>query len=354
MKFFRPRCCSAFFLGLVTVVPLVSARATSPAPPAETAEMDLASYIAELDCISGEVAGLARQPEAIAPLRASLPKAWIVRQQDQRYEVSTGWLDSALDTMQTNSVVRASLEKDILSRLRVLKENAEALKSASADAGRDDARARLDGILSRREFRAVREPSWWDRARDKFWAGVSNFVRKLFRRLGMGRRASDVLVWCMIAAAFVLLVLWLRRSLLRASSTAALELHDALPPGKTWRHWAQQALRAASQSDYRAAVHAAYWAGVYRLEELGAWKLDRARTPREYMRLLAAGNEAADALHAPADRAAQAEALAALTRSLEFTWYGFAPVTAADFQAAVSRLEALGCRFPSNLATANF
>ncbi len=84
--------------------------------------------------------------------------------------------------------------------------------------------------------------------------------------------------------------------------------------------------------------------------------MDRARTPREYMRLLAAGAAAgspsAGQLSPSPEQAARVAALAALTRSLETTWYGFYPATAGDFHSAVVQLEALGCRFPSNLATA--
>ena len=51
--------------------------------------------------------------------------------------------------------------------------------------------------------------------------------------------------------------------------------------------------------------------------------------------------------------AERAAALAALTRNLESTWYGYQPATVGEFHTAVRQLEVLGCRFPSSLQTAN-
>ncbi len=117
-------------------------------------------------------------------------------------------------------------------------------------------------------------------------------------------------------------------------------------------------------------MHAAYWAGIYRLEELGVWQLDRSRTPREYLGLVAraatapstvvpSSTRGTGATHAvgearePVGPSERAAALAKLTRSLETTWYGYEPASAGDFGEAVSQLEALGCRFPSNLQNAS-
>ena len=343
-----------------------------PAAPASqmTSGMDIASYVSELDRISGVVAHLDRAPAEIKPLRQSLPKVWLVHKSGQSFEVATNWLDSALETMETTSVVRPSLQADIQNRLKILRQQAEALAHAGSGPQPDEARARLENILRRREFRSVRGPTWWDQAREWFWSLVQRILRKLFGWMPQLLKADKILVWCVIALAFVVLTLGLRLWLLRASALRVLEIKDAMPPGKSWRDWADQAFAAAAEGHYREAVHAAYWAGIYRLEELGVWQLDRSRTPREYLGLVAraatapstvvpSSTRGTGATHAvgearePVGRSERAAALAKLTRSLETTWYGYQPASAGDFREAVSQLEALGCRFPSNLQNAS-
>ncbi len=332
-----------------------STGSAQPAFPAHdtTGEMNLAAYLAELDRISGAVGRFDKDRAETAALRRSLANTWAVRMAGQRFEVSTAWLNSALETMETNPVVRASLQKDIQNRLQVLRGQAEALEQADAGPRPDEARARLDDILRRREFRSVHGPKWWDRVKARLWARTYEVLRRFFGRLPRSPRAREFVVWGLIALIFLLLALWVRSSLLGAARAKGLEISGALPLGKTWRDWAREALEAAARHDYRVALHRAYWAGVYRLADLGAWQLDRARTPREYVRLLA-HEASAPAQLTVAAQAERAAALAALTRSLEATWYGFQPATADDFRAALAQLEALGCRFPSNLATANF
>ena len=141
-----------------------------PAAPASqmTSGMDIASYVSELDRISGVVAHLDRAPAEIKPLRQSLPKVWLVHKSGQSFEVATSWLDSALETMETTSVVRPSLQADIQNRLKILRQQAEALAHAGSGPQPDEARARLENILRRREFRSVRGPTWWDQARESF------------------------------------------------------------------------------------------------------------------------------------------------------------------------------------------
>lgn len=343
------------------IAPLV--RVSEPDQPGSSAretagEMDFPGYLAELARISTAVAELDKHPTGIPTLRRSLPKAWVVRVAGQRFEVPAGWLDSALETMATNPAARASLVKDVRNRVELLKWQAQALVRADGGPDTAAAAARLESILARREFRAVHGPSWWDVLKARISRWVYEVLRKFFSKLGMSRQTREVVAWVLIALAFVLLALAVWRSLLGVQRAKGLEIGGAFSPGKTWRDWGQEALAAAARHDYRAALHAAYWAGVYRLADLGAWQLDRARTPREYLRLFAgqtapAGELVASGVLPPANHADRAAALAALTRGLETTWYGYQLATADDFRAALSQLEALGCRFSSNLVTAN-
>ncbi len=311
--------------------------------------MDLVEYKGALELLGDAVNHLGEKPDDAESLRRSLDKAWIVRAGEQRYEVSLAWFDAELAAFVTEPKLRAQRKEEMLGRIATLRGEAEALEKTAAKEDVAAARAALEKIMQRSEFKAsVVEPSWWDRAKAWFGDWVDRILDKIFgHRI---RRGRDILIWVVIAVAFGLLAWMGARFLLRAARTEAMRIESPRPAGKTWSEWAQEALRAAAKGDYRQAVHAAYWAGVFRLADLGTWEIDRSRTPREYLHLLEARKSSLET--DSAERAARAAALASLTRRLEFTWYGFEAATEADFREAITHLEALGCRFPSNLATA--
>jgi hypothetical protein len=106
----------------------------------------------------------------------------------------------------------------------------------------------------------------------------------------------------------------------------------ALPvSAKQWRVWLKEAHTAAAQGLWREAVHLAYWAGISFLEESGMWRPDKARTPREYLRLLPSGSEHSSTLNT-------------LTRQLEVTWYGTQAAGPETFSETLTNLEKLGCQ----------
>jgi hypothetical protein len=78
---------------------------------------------------------------------------------------------------------------------------------------------------------------------------------------------------------------------------------------RDWQLWLEDAHRAAAAGHWREAIHFVYWASISRLESRRVWPADRARTPREYL-----------ALVAPDDP--RKAGLAELTGSFERTWYG--------------------------------
>ena len=103
------------------------------------------------------------------------------------------------------------------------------------------------------------------------------------------------------------------------------------PSEKHWRSWLADARTAAGNGNWREAIHYAYWAGISNLEESGAWIPDRARTPREYLRLISPNNSRRPVLHD-------------LTKKFELTWYGQLNAQPADYDAVLLDLEKLGCR----------
>jgi hypothetical protein len=73
---------------------------------------------------------------------------------------------------------------------------------------------------------------------------------------------------------------------------------------------------------FRDAVHCLYWASIVTLEGRRLWQPDRARTPREYLRLLD-----------PAS--ATAPLLRRQTFSFETIWYGLRPAARPDYDSAL-------------------
>jgi hypothetical protein len=57
---------------------------------------------------------------------------------------------------------------------------------------------------------------------------------------------------------------------------------------RDWQLWLADARRAAAAGQWREAIHFVYWAAISRLESKRLWPADRARTPREYLALVAA------------------------------------------------------------------
>ncbi|MBI1749370.1 MAG: DUF4129 domain-containing protein [Acidobacteria bacterium] len=301
-------------------------------------DLDVAAFRAELDRWSELIALVEKGSVTPEELRASLPKQWLVHDGGQRFEIPTGRLHTALGQLEHPNAPRASLLRSLRSELLALRQEAEGLTRPGNVPG-PEAAQQLQQILSRREFRAVRPPSaaqlWVEHMVGKLFELIARILARLSRSSMVGR----ALIWVLIGLAFLVLVLLLRRAMRSEASETRLRLDPAAPLAKAWRDWAREALDAASRGDYRAALHAAYWVAVYRLEERGIWTVDRSRTPREYLSLLEP-----QSVHRPP--------LAALTRRFEITWYGCRHAAAEDFREALAELEVLGCRFPSVPATA--
>src|ERR1700730_3689725 len=117
-----------------------------------------------------------------------------------------------------------------------------------------------------------------------------------------------------------------------------MALQAAAIPSRSWQEWIFAARGAAGGGDYRLAVHCAYWAGIARLQDLGALAPDRAKTPREYLHALTKSK-----LILPETLATRQQALSMLTSRLEKIWYGYQIATEADFRDFLTPLEILGC-----------
>ena len=97
---------------------------------------------------------------------------------------------------------------------------------------------------------------------------------------------------------------------------------------RDWQLWLEDARQAAAAGLWREAIHFVYWAAISRLESRRLWPADRARTPREYL-----------ALVAPEDP--RKPSLATLTGSFERTWYGGRAAAESDYRRAEQLAAAL-------------
>lgn len=303
---------------------------------------DFPGYIADMQKWSGALAQLPSHPEKASDLRRSIPLRLEVRSGGRRFTISNAWLVLALVNWEKNSGQRTAIQEQIAQRLQWELRQAQALSQPAAAPSSQVARAQLVAILSRSEFRFVRPPSWWDLMWARVWRWLGRQIEKLTRRLHLEPAVSNVFSWILLSVAFFLLALMLWRNLRRAArGMTSLGLQAPASTAWGWRQWADAAREAAAGQRYREAVHCCYWAAVFRLEQMGVWRLDPARTPREYLHLLPRGSQ-------------HREAMASLTRSLEMVWYGYRPVTSAQAQSALQEMENLGCNSPSIAATASY
>ena len=299
--------------------------------------LDLLGYVAELEKYSVAAGQLKDHPEDAAALERDLPGQWVVITGGRSYRVSTEWLRERLDALRSGRGHPSDITREVVVRLNAMKASAQALLIAEP-AATDAARRRLNEILNRRDYRGVTGPSPVRSWREQATNWVADKLAMLFGSLGHARLFAS-LAWLLAAAVALFLVTWLVRSALRVSASTRLRLEGPSVSGP--REWARQALACANRGDYREAIRLAYWAAVARLEEYGLWQMERARTPREYLRLL------------PYDHP-QRPTLNALTVRFERTWYGGRGASAEDFRCALVELGELGCRLDWNRATANF
>lgn len=325
----------------VVALSLVFGAAAGARAQAPSVSTNLPGYIAELQNWSAAVAQLPDHPEKAAELRRTVPPKLEVQTAGQQFTISNAWLMEALVHWERQAPMRTDMQQQMAQRLQWELQQARELSRPAEAPSSQAARAQLAAVLSRREFRFVRAPSWWDLMWARVWRWIWRQLEKLMRRLHLKRQVSNVLSWILLGAAFLLLALILWRNLRRASrGMTRLGLQAPTSTAWGWRQWSDAAREAAAEQRYRDAVHCSYWAAVFRLEQMGVWRLDDSRTPREYLRLLPRESQ-------------HRQAMATLTRSFEIVWYGYRPVTSAQAESALQELESLGCSSPSIAATAS-
>jgi hypothetical protein len=182
-------------------------------------------------------------------------------------------------------------------------------------------REAMKQVLAGRDFRNL-EPAI---ARDSFWEKIGEWLNRFWASAGkLTDRAAWVgrlIVWGFIVAVCVGLV-WGLMQLERRWRIRLVPDSDAPSPGaasaRDWQLWLKDARSSAAGGQWREAVHFVYWAAISRLESKRLWPADRARTPREYLALVAAEDP-------------RRAGLATLTGSFERTWYGGRAAAESDY-----------------------
>lgn len=305
---------------------LCSAAAAAPA------SVSLNEYQAHLRELAEKIDSLRDHPERAAAVETAIPDTLAVTTDSGGITVDYRDLKGQLSMLiRANPSRREALISQLSNYVRVLESQAVAYRERGADS--EQARKALQGILARHEFRHARQsPSLIN----LLLAKVFGWILRLLEHLGFGTASGfswfQIFLYGFLAAVLGMLLIWTVRRLRRKpADSGAREIVPFAPSARSWRTWLDEARSLAEREDWRGAIHQAYWAGISFLEAHGAWRPNRARTAREYLRLLTSRNP-------------NYSALASLTHEFEVVWYGNRKAMEADFTAALGQLEKLGCR----------
>jgi len=288
--------------------------------------MTPAQYGAELDRLTAATQTLQAPGPQIPELLTNLPPNWEVQSERGKFEISTYWLER--DLHQLEDRFDADLQKDIVQHLQSLRADLDAYEEPPNDVAKQ--RSVLAGILARPEFRDIHGPSWIERLKLKLLEFIFRLLERIFTSSSIPT-VGKIFVYSLIGLAVLVVAVWVYRSMRTSAAIERVVPGEQTVSAKEWTVWMAEARAAAQEGNWRDAIHLAYWAGISFLEAGGMWRPDRARTPREYLRLLPASSG-----HQPA--------LAALTREFEVVWYGNREADSQAFSQTLEELERLGCR----------
>jgi hypothetical protein len=298
-------------------------RADSP----RDTDLTPAEYRAKLEQLLADTQQLDSSDRPIPPPLKQLPPSWSVNTGQQAFEISTDGLQR--DVRRFEQEKSAKTASAVRSRIQSLISDLDGFQSAPQDVSRN--RERLNSILAQPEFRSVSSgPGFLDRLGHKLITALVKILEYFFRSSAIPT-IGKFFVYGLIALA-VLTLAYIAYRQVKSSSEQEKVIPSDLPvSARDWSLWLAQAQAAAAQYDWREAIHLAYWAGISFLELKGAWRPDRARTPREYLRLLSKTSE-------------HRETLSTLTRMFELTWYAKHEADATSFSHMLQALERLGCQ----------
>ena len=193
----------------------------------------------------------------------------------------------------------------------------------------DQARRAADHILAQPEFRTVTQDSLLQRWLSKLVDWVYSLINSIYR-VGTDKPWILTLIeWSLFTIAVAAVLVWCFRVMKRQQ--LAIQFETATTDA-VWRaesdNWAELARAQAAAGEWREAVHSLYWATIVMLEGRKFWRPNRARTPREYLRLLEPNSP-------------RQQSLGGLTGIFERIWYGNRPASETDYARALALFEEL-------------
>ncbi len=293
---------------------------------ASDSPLSSAEYRAELDRLSAATQQLDSSGHPTPQALSELPQSWHVHTDNGDFEISSEGLRR--DIRRYESENNAANAFAIQRRIRSLRAELDGFEKPPSDVSAE--RSDLNSILARPEFRDVHGPGWTDRLKESILNFLARLLGRIFRSHAIPT-ISKFFVYGLIAIAALALIYLVYRSMVWGTDFKAVTPADLPVSAKEWVVWLSEARAMAAEGKWRDAIHLAYWAAISFLERQGMWKPDRARTPREYLRLLSSSNE-------------YRETLTSLTRIFELAWYAKRDANETTFSQTLEQLEKLGCR----------
>jgi hypothetical protein len=289
-------------------------------------QLSVAEYRAQLNQLLVATEQLDSAGHPVPLVLKETPSSWRLHTDRQDFEISgEGLRRDVRKFEQEKTVTTASA---VRSRIQSMIKDVDGFEAPPQDIS--GSRDRLASLLARPEFRDVRGPTFLDRLKQRIIAALVRVLESLFRSSAIPT-ISKFFVYGLIGLAVLTLAFIAYRQIRSAGEYESVVPTDLPVSVRNWAVWLAESRAAAARHDWSEAIRLAYWTGISFLELKGAWRPDRARTPREYLRMLSASSE-------------YRETLTALTRRFELTWYAKQRADADAFRQMMQALEKLGCQ----------
>jgi hypothetical protein len=335
---------SIALLGLCSCLQTTLCRATSSIRPGPEETYNAPAEPISLEDYPARLHNLHSVVEECARTMSAASCDWKLAGPDAAVQTSFGirkvqfaWLRSALRNASVasskpaakQSALKAASDRLRDAGLRLDQELARQQESRKGTRDVASERAALQSILAGGGYAQEVPPTLFERLRDQFL----NWLNQRLSAIGDSQGSQlivNLLLISLIVIACGAMIWWFARKVQsqRLMLTPAHVPHPSAPSAQDWREWLDQGRSLAREQRWREAIHHVYWSAISRLESRGLWPADRARTPREYLGLLAARPETRADLYR-------------LTHSFERTWYGEQAAGQPDFDRVCALLERL-------------
>ena len=349
LKLARGRCVAVLACGLLVAWSAAWAQAPVPAATPSAGrwlDASLEEYRRHLVALAGltQVCAKARDVKSCDPLLIGLDDRVPLGANGERRLVRYGWLRVLFSRAEESDEARKApvagragqFDQKAQAKPRTtteLLQDAEtriqfdlSQAGAALEAGLDHAaeRGTMKQVLAGSEFRGLKQAD----ERDSLMERVNRWLNHLFEGVEKLRSRSAwigrALIWGFLLAVGVGLAWGLlqleRRWRIRLVPESIGPAPDAAS-ARDWQLWMGDAREAAAAGQWREGIHFLYWAVISRLESKRLWPADRARTPREYLSLVASDD-------------GRKAGLGSLTQTFERTWYGGRAAEEGDYRRA--------------------